>query len=42
MKEIGFSNPKHATKMDIYRMQGFCPPKTTIAERKKTLIALRS
>jgi len=31
---IGFRNPKHQTKVKIWEKYGFCPPKTTIAERK--------
>lgn len=35
--EIGFSNPKHETKYLIWKYQGFCPAKTTIAQRKGIL-----
>ncbi|MEK6938174.1 MAG: hypothetical protein AABX04_03970 [Nanoarchaeota archaeon] len=33
IKEIGFKNPKHKTKIELWEKFGFCPPKTTIAQR---------
>jgi len=38
--EVGFKNPKHQTKLQIWREFGSCPPKTKIAERKKLLRAV--
>ena len=35
--EIGFKNPKHYTKWLVFKKQGFCPPYTTLDERKKIL-----
>ncbi len=37
IKSIGFKNPKHLTKWKVYKKLGFCPPKTTLRERKKIL-----
>lgn len=37
MKCIGFKNHVHITKYEIWRKFGFCPPKTTIEERRKIL-----
>ena len=37
IKLIGFNNPKHFTKYQIWKKFGFCPPKTTIIERQKIL-----
>jgi hypothetical protein len=37
MKQIGFSNPNHLTKYLIWKKYGFCPPYTTILERKQIL-----
>lgn len=34
---IGFSNPKHYTKYLVWKKFGFCPPRTTLAERRKIL-----
>lgn len=37
MKEIGFSNPIHITKYNIWKRFGFCPVRTTLSERYKVL-----
>ena len=37
IKEIGFRNPKHYTKWLVFKKLGYCPPYTTIAERKEIL-----
>ena len=37
IKDIGFKNPKHYTKVKIWKKFGFCPPNTKIMERKKIL-----
>lgn len=37
MNEIGSKNPKHLTKYNVWKDNGFCPPKTSINERKKIL-----
>ena len=37
IKDIGFNNPKHKTKVEIWRNLGYCPPKTDIATRKAIL-----
>lgn len=34
---IGFKNPKHHTKWQIFQRFGFCPPKTSLKERKDIL-----
>lgn len=39
MKNIGFMNPKHLTKVLLWCRYGVCPPKTTLEER---LIMLRA
>lgn len=36
-KLIGSKNPKHITKFQIWKKFGFCPPYTTLEERKKIL-----
>jgi len=41
INEIGFNNPKHSTKIEVYKKYGFCPPRTTI-ENRKILVTLRS
>lgn len=33
MESIGFSNPKHRTKFDIWEEQGYCLPRMTTQER---------
>ena len=33
IKEIGFKNPKHMTKIQLCAKYGFCPPNTTIKQR---------
>ncbi len=42
IKEIGFSNSKHITKIQIWKILGYCPPKTTISERKGILKILKN
>jgi intein/homing endonuclease len=37
IKEIGFKNPKHYTKWLVYKKFGFCPPHTTLKERRRML-----
>ena len=37
MKCIGFSNPKHLSKIALWQKQGFCQPKTTHRERMKII-----
>lgn len=37
MNLINFSNPKHLTKYQIWKKFDFCPPYTTIEERRKIL-----
>ena len=37
IEEIGFKNPKHYTKWQIYKKFGFCPPKTKLSQRKQFL-----
>ncbi|MBL7055508.1 hypothetical protein ISS07_01195 [Candidatus Woesearchaeota archaeon] len=37
LKEIGFRNLKHNTKVEIWEKFGFCPPKTTLKERRLIL-----
>jgi hypothetical protein len=36
-KEIGTKSEKHRTKYEIWKKFGFCPPKTTLEERRKML-----
>ena len=36
-KEIGTSNLRHKTRFDIWKRFGFCPPRTTIFQRKDIL-----
>lgn len=38
MKEIGFKSSKHYTKWRVFKKFGFCPPKTTLVDRKKMLL----
>ncbi|MBN2421430.1 hypothetical protein JXB27_04090 [Candidatus Woesearchaeota archaeon] len=37
IEETGFSSPKHLTKIAVWRKLGYCPPKTTINQRKAIL-----
>jgi len=37
IREIGFKNPKHYTKWQIYKKLGFCPPNTKLKERLSIL-----
>ena len=34
---IGSKNPKHITKFEVWKKFGFCPPYTTLEQRKKIL-----
>lgn len=35
--KIGFKNPKHLTKWEVFCRYGLCPPKTTLSQRKNML-----
>ncbi|MBD3248683.1 hypothetical protein GF336_01435 [Candidatus Woesearchaeota archaeon] len=37
IKFIGFSNPKHLTKIKVWKKLGYCPPRATYSERMKIL-----
>ena len=37
MNLIGFSNPKHLTKIKVWKNLGYCPPRTTYSERLKII-----
>lgn len=37
MKLIGFNNPKHITKYQIWKKFGFCPSNTNLEQRKRIL-----
>ncbi len=37
INDIGFNNTKHKTKIAIWKMFGYCPPHTTIKQRKLML-----
>jgi intein/homing endonuclease len=37
LEEIGFKNPKHYSKWELYKKFGYCSPHTTLAERKLLL-----
>lgn len=37
LTEIGFKSSKHLTKIEIWKRFGFCPPNTTLAERRQIL-----
>lgn len=37
MRTIGFNNIKHKTKYIIWKKFGFCPPKTSLEDRRKIL-----
>jgi intein/homing endonuclease len=37
IKEIEFKNPKHYTKWQIFERLGYCPPKTSLKQRKEIL-----
>ena len=37
IEEIGFKNPKHYTKWSVFKKLGYCPPYTTLRERRKLL-----
>lgn len=36
-EELKPSNPKHTTKYEVWKKFGFCPPRTTIIQRKEIL-----
>jgi len=38
INEIGFKNPKHYTKWQVFRKLGYCLPRTTLNQRKKILM----
>ena len=38
LKIIGFKNSKHYTKWAIFKKQGFCPPHTSLQQRKEILV----
>ncbi|MBT5023269.1 hypothetical protein HOK51_08920 [Candidatus Woesearchaeota archaeon] len=37
LRHIGFSNPKHSSKIKVWNKLGYCPPKTTYSERMKII-----
>ena len=37
MKMIGFNNPKNITKYQIWKKFSFCPPRTSLSQRKSIL-----
>ncbi len=37
IEEIGFKNPKHLTKIQLWKKYGFCPPYTKLDQRYKML-----
>jgi len=37
IKKVGFASPKHKTKIAVYNALGYCPPNTTITQRKSIL-----
>ena len=37
MREIGSSNPVHFSKYEVWKRFGFCPPNTTLEQRRKML-----
>jgi hypothetical protein len=37
LTEIGFRNPKHLTKIEVWKRFGFCPPQTNISQRRQIL-----
>ena len=38
INEIGFSNPKHLTKYQVWKKIGYCPPRTTLRDRLQILL----
>jgi hypothetical protein len=38
LNKIGFRNPKHLTKIQVWKRYGFCPPYTTIKQRNDIII----
>lgn len=37
LKEVGFRNPKHITKLEVWKRTGFCKPQSNIKERERML-----
>ena len=37
LKNIGFNNPKHLTKIMIWKRKGYCPPNLSLYERRELL-----
>jgi len=37
IQNIGFKNPKHYTRWQVFQKLGYCPPRTTIKRRKEIL-----
>ena len=37
IEDIEFKNPKHHTKWRVFKKLGYCPPKTTLSQRKAIL-----
>jgi len=37
INEIGFKNPKHYTKWQVFKKLGYCLPKTTLSQRRDIL-----
>lgn len=37
IENIGFKNPKHFTKWEVYKKEGYCPPRTTLYQRQEIL-----
>ncbi len=37
LNQIGFSNPKHITKIKVWQKLGYCPPNTTYSQRKRII-----
>jgi intein-encoded DNA endonuclease-like protein len=38
IEEIGFKNPKHLTKWQVFIKLGYCPPHTSLKQRKSILL----
>ncbi len=37
LREIGFKNSKHYTKWKVFKILGYCPPYTTLLQRKEII-----
>lgn len=37
IKKIGFKNPKHYTKWQVFKKLGYCPPKTSLYQRREII-----